>query len=85
MSEAMRVACRCGAVEIEISGEPVAQFYCHCDDCQIVHGAAYVPESVYPADAVRVARGEPAAFTLKRNLAFSVAAAGRASSSMSWL
>jgi hypothetical protein len=24
MSEAMRVACRCGAVEIEISGEPVA-------------------------------------------------------------
>jgi hypothetical protein len=67
MSEAMRVACRCGAVEIEISGEPVAQFYCHCDDCQIVHGGAYVPESVYAADAVRVVRGEPAAWTLKRN------------------
>ena len=42
MSEAMRAACRCGAAEIEISGEPVAQFFCHCDDCQIVHGAAYV-------------------------------------------
>ena len=67
MSEAMRVACRCGAVEIEISGEPVAQFYCHCDDCQIVHGGAYVPESVYAAHAVRVVRGEPAAWTLKRN------------------
>ncbi len=67
MSEAMRAACRCGAVEIEISGEPVAQFYCHCDDCQIVHGAAYVPESVYAADAVRIVRGEPAAWTLKRN------------------
>ena len=67
MSEAMRAACRCGAAEIEISGEPVAQFFCHCDDCQIVHGAAYVPESVYPADAVSVVRGEPAAFTLKRN------------------
>ena len=67
MSEAMRAACRCGAAEIEISGEPVAQFFCHCDDCQIVHGAAYVPESVYAADAVSVARGEPAAFTLKRN------------------
>ena len=49
----MKVAGRCGAVEIEISGEPVAQFYCHCDDCQIVHGGAYVPESVYAADAVR--------------------------------
>ena len=33
------------------------QFYCHCDDCQTVHGAAYVPESVYPANAVRVTRG----------------------------
>jgi hypothetical protein len=36
----MRVACRCAAVEIEISGEPVAQFYRPCDDCQIVHGGA---------------------------------------------
>ena len=52
MSEVMRAACRCGAVEIEITGEPIAQFYCHCDDCQIVHGSAYVPESVYPAGAV---------------------------------
>ena len=67
MSEVMRAACRCGAVEIEITGEPIAQFYCHCDDCQIVHGGAYVPESVYPAGAVRVVRGDPAAWTLKRN------------------
>ena len=57
MSEPMTVACRCGAVEIEISGESVAQFYCHCDDCQIVHGGAYAPESVYLADAVRIVRG----------------------------
>ncbi len=61
----MTVACRCGAVEIEISGEPVAQFTCNCDDCQIVHGGDYVPESAYPADTVRVVRGEPAAWTLK--------------------
>ncbi len=37
-----KVQCRCGAVEIEISAEPIVQFYCHCDDCQAVHGAAYV-------------------------------------------
>jgi hypothetical protein len=67
MSEAMRVTCCCGAVEIEISGEPVAQFYRHCDGCQIIHGGAYAPESVYAADVVRVVRGEPAAWTLKRN------------------
>jgi len=31
------IGCRCGAVEIEISGEPLVQMYCHCDDCQAVH------------------------------------------------
>lgn len=61
------VECRCGAVALEVRGEPIVQMCCHCDDCQAVHGAAYVPESVYPADAVRVVRGEPNAWRLKRN------------------
>ncbi len=61
------VECRCSAVQIELTGAPIAQFYCHCDDCQAVHGAAYVPESVYPADAIRVMRGSPSAWKLKRN------------------
>jgi hypothetical protein len=65
-----RVRCRCGEVEIELSGEPLVQFYCHCDDCQAVHGAAYVPESVYPSSAVTVVRGDPKAWTLKRNPRF---------------
>jgi hypothetical protein len=63
----MLVRCRCGEVEIEISAEPLAQFFCHCDDCQAMHGAAYVPESVYPAEAVRIIRGEPTSWILKRN------------------
>ena len=62
-----RVQCRCGAVEIEITAEPIVQFFCHCDDCQAVHGGAYVPKSVYPADAVKVVRGDPMAWKLKRN------------------
>jgi hypothetical protein len=63
-------SCRCGAVQLEISGEPLVQMYCHCDDCQAVHGAGYVPESVYPADAVRVVWGEPSSWKLKRNPRF---------------
>jgi hypothetical protein len=62
-----KVQCRCGAVEIEISAEPIVQFYCHCDDCQAVHGGAYAPESVYSADAVKVVRGDPTTWKLKRN------------------
>ena len=37
----MRVSCRCGDIEIDIAAKPVAEFFCHCDDCQAVHGAAY--------------------------------------------
>ncbi len=63
----MRIACRCEAIEVEIGAGPQVQFYCHCDDCQALHGAAYVPESVYPADAVKITRGEPGRWTLRRN------------------
>lgn len=63
----LHIQCRCGALGLEIAGEPIAQFFCHCDDCQAMHGAAYVSESVYPASSVRVTRGNPSSFTLKRN------------------
>jgi hypothetical protein len=67
MEKKTLVQCRCGAVELELTGDPIVQFFCHCDDCQAVHGAAYVPESVYPADAVKVLRGSPGMWRLKRN------------------
>ena len=70
MTDTISVRCPCGAVEIEISADPIAQFFCHCDDCQLVHGAAFVPESVYPASAVEITRGEPSSWTLKRNPRF---------------
>ena len=55
----IEVHCRCEAVELRITGEPVAQIYCHCDDCQAAHGAAYVLVAVYPAQAVEVIKGTP--------------------------
>jgi hypothetical protein len=70
VTDAFSVPCRCGATEIEIAGEPLAQFFCHCDDCQAVHGAAYAPESAYRTEAVRVTRGDPLTWKLKRNPRF---------------
>lgn len=58
------VQCPCGTVEMQLEGTPMAQFFCHCDDCQKVHGKAY-PSSLYPAPAVSVSRGESEIFTLK--------------------
>jgi hypothetical protein len=63
--EMTEIQCRCGAVAVAVTGAPMAQFFCHCDDCQAVHGAAYVPVSLYPADAVTLIRGEPTAWKLR--------------------
>jgi hypothetical protein len=58
------IRCGCGAVELQLTGLPVAQYVCHCDDCQSVHGKAY-SVALYPAAAVAVTRGETGTFTLK--------------------
>jgi hypothetical protein len=57
--------CRCGAVALKISGEPAVQLYCHCDDCQSAHGAAYVASAIYPAEAVEVVHGKPVALVVR--------------------
>jgi len=57
--------CRCGSIGLAIAGEPAVQLYCHCDDCQAAHGAAYVPSAIYPAQAVEVVRGQPAPMIVK--------------------
>ena len=59
------ITCLCGSVQLRLSGEPAAQFYCHCDDCQATSGGAYVAVAVYPADAVSLTKGELVAWTLK--------------------
>ncbi|MBN1204372.1 MAG: GFA family protein [Myxococcaceae bacterium] len=57
--EMTTIQCNCGAIKLELIGEPLAQLYCHCDDCQAVHGAAYVPVAMYRISATRLVAGEP--------------------------
>ncbi|HEY1958284.1 MAG TPA: GFA family protein [Polyangiaceae bacterium] len=59
--------CPCGAVELTVRGAPLAQFYCHCDDCRKMTSAAYAAESVHRAADVEITRGETAVWMLKRN------------------
>lgn len=56
--------CSCGTVEIQLTGKPLVQYFCHCDDCQAVHGKAYAC-SLYPTSSVSIQRGETDTFTLK--------------------
>jgi hypothetical protein len=47
-----------------LTGKPIVQYCCHCDDCQTVHGTEFHC-SLYPAPAVSIERGETDCFTLK--------------------
>lgn len=69
MSEAapMILACPCSAIELTVTGPPLAHLFCHCADCRRMHGGAYSPEAVHPASSVVVTRGDPAFWTLERN------------------
>jgi hypothetical protein len=62
----IEVLCPCRGVAVELIGEPTAQFFCHCDDCQAAHCAAYLPVAMFPASHVRITRGEPTAWKLRR-------------------
>jgi hypothetical protein len=42
----------------------MAQYLCHCDDCQAVHGGPYAV-SLYKAENLSVARGDTVNFRLK--------------------
>ncbi len=58
--------CACGAVELEVSGEPIAQAYCHCVDCRAwlsapVHGA-----TLWPPQSVKFNKGEDNLILYKR-------------------
>jgi hypothetical protein len=60
------IACNCGKVKMELTGEPLAQAYCHCKDCQKVHSAAYIGVAMYPIAQTKIVAGEPLMWTLAR-------------------
>ena len=57
MSNTYKGACFCGAVEFDVSGEPVAMGYCHCDSCRSWSAAPVNAFTLWKPDAVKVTRG----------------------------
>jgi hypothetical protein len=62
MDTVTTIECLCGEVKMALQGEPLFSFYCHCDDCQAVHGAAYIPGALYRYQQTRIVAGEPVIF-----------------------
>jgi hypothetical protein len=49
--------CFCGAVEIAVTGEPVAAGYCHCDSCRHWSAGPVNAFTLWQPGAVRITKG----------------------------
>ena len=50
--------CSCGAVKLEMTGEPVVQCYCHCNSCRSYTGSPVNTPVLWPRGSVRFTAGE---------------------------
>lgn len=57
-TQTYKSSCACGAVEVEISGEPAVQAYCHCLSCRSWLGAPIHAAALWPTPGVKVVKGE---------------------------
>ena len=57
MADSYAGACFCGAVEIEVSGQPNAMGYCHCRSCRSWSGGPVNAFSLWAPDAIKVTKG----------------------------
>lgn len=53
----LRGKCFCGAVEIRVTGEPVAIGYCHCASCRHWSAGPVNAFTLWKPDTVKVTRG----------------------------
>jgi len=52
-----RSKCWCGAVVFEFAGDPIDAKYCHCHQCQQLHGAPFQWAVLYHKTSVRLVKG----------------------------
>ncbi|HEY8519205.1 MAG TPA: GFA family protein [Gammaproteobacteria bacterium] len=57
-SSTYTATCFCGSVELELTGEPVFQGFCHCDSCKRWLGAPMNAATLWPIASVRFRKGE---------------------------
>jgi hypothetical protein len=59
--------CFCGAVEVEVQGEPAGMGYCHCESCRSWSGGPVNAFSLWPPSAVSVKKGAEHLATFTKN------------------
>lgn len=62
-----RGSCFCGAIEVEVSGNPEGMGYCHCASCRSWSGGPVNAFTLWQPEAVRVTRGAEHLRTFVKN------------------
>ena len=65
MSKTYTVQCDCNSVELEMSGTPRVQAFCHCEDCRALLDVPYHSVTAWDADQVKLVRGQEHAVEYK--------------------
>ena len=50
--------CFCGAVELTVTGDPVAMGYCHCSSCRSWSAGPVNAFTLWPPTAIKITKGE---------------------------
>ena len=58
MTKTYRGSCFCGAVEIEVQGEPAGMGYCHCASCRSWSASPVNAFTLWKPETVRVMKGK---------------------------
>jgi hypothetical protein len=57
MNETYKGSCFCGAIDLTVTGEPVAAGYCHCTSCRSWSAAPVNAFSLWKPGAVKIIKG----------------------------
>src|SRR5437667_156686 len=58
MAEKHTGSCYCGAVEIEVSGDPLDMGYCHCNECRRYSTAPVSAFTLWKPENVKITKGQ---------------------------
>ena len=58
MERTYKGKCFCGAVQITVTGKPVAMGYCHCESCRTWSAGPINAFTLWKPDAVKISAGE---------------------------
>jgi hypothetical protein len=67
MASIKSASCFCGAVNVEVEGDPRVQGYCHCTSCRRWTAQPFLAYALWPSSMVRIAKGEASLGQAARN------------------